>query len=152
MSDWVISIDLGATKIAMGLVDPEDSIVARIRFPTRASEGPQSVVERIAKGIHELEQEAARGPLVRAVGICTPGPIDHMTGTLLEPPNLPALHHAPLGQMLSNRIGSPVTVEHDAKASALGEFHYGAGQGEQSMVYIVIGVLNCLELGSVSIS
>jgi glucokinase len=32
-----------------------------------------------------------------------------------------------------------VTLEHDAKAAALGEFHYGAGRGERSMVYVVVG-------------
>jgi glucokinase len=41
--------------------------------------------------------------------------------------------------MLCKRLGLPVCVEHDAKAAALGEFHYGAGRGEQDMVYIVIG-------------
>jgi glucokinase len=32
-----------------------------------------------------------------------------------------------------------VGLEHDAKAAALGEFHYGAGRGERNMVYIVVG-------------
>jgi glucokinase len=41
--------------------------------------------------------------------------------------------------MVADRLGLPVRLEHDAKAAALGEFHYGAGRGERSMVYIVVG-------------
>ena len=139
MSDWVIGVDLGATKIALGLIDPADRVVARRRIPTCADDGPQDVVERIARCVAELERELSGGERVAALGICSPGPLDHRTGTLVDPPNIPGLHGAPLGPMLAERLNLPVRLEHDAKAAALGEFHYGAGRGEQSMVYIVIG-------------
>ena len=58
---------------------------------------------------------------------------------ILDPPNLPGLHHTPFRQILSERLGIPVRLEHDAKAAALGEYYYGAGRGERSMVYIVVG-------------
>jgi glucokinase len=58
---------------------------------------------------------------------------------IIDPPNLPGWHDVPFRQMLSERLNLPVILEHDAKAAALGEFHYGAGQTEQHMVYIVAG-------------
>jgi glucokinase len=58
---------------------------------------------------------------------------------LLDPPNLTGWVNIPLRRMLADRLGLPVTVEHDAKAAALGEYHYGAGRGERDMVYIVVG-------------
>ena len=141
MSDWVIGIDLGATKIALGLIDPDNRIVARRRIPTVGDAGPQVVVGCIAQAVAELAGELPAGERERvaAVGICTPGPVDHQSGTLIDPPNLPGLHNTGLRQMLSDRLGLPVSLEHDAKAAALGEFHYGAGRGERSMVYIVVG-------------
>lgn len=138
MNDWVIGVDLGATKIALGLIDPDDHIVAYRRIPTEADKGPQSVVERIAESVAELGREAPDARIT-ALGICTPGPIDRQTGSLVDPPNLPGLHNAPLRPMLAERLGLPVSLEHDAKAAALGEFHYGAGQDERSMVYVVVG-------------
>ena len=33
---------------------------------------------------------------VYAAGDCTPGPVDHASGTLIDPPNIPGLHHTPL--------------------------------------------------------
>ena len=136
---WVVGVDLGGTKIALGLIDADNQIVARCRIPTDGDKGLVSVVERIAGCVAELKEAVPVGQRISALGICTPGPVDHQSGMLLEPPNLPGLHHTPLRDALGERLGLPVILEHDAKASALGEYHYGAGRGERSMVFIVLG-------------
>jgi glucokinase len=41
--------------------------------------------------------------------------------------------------MLADQLNLPVALEHDAKVAALGEYYYGAGRGQPSMVYIVAG-------------
>lgn len=139
MNDWVVGIDLGATKIALGLIDPSDRIIAHRRIPTNVPEGPQAAVERTAQSIAELAQELPSGQQIAAVGICSPGPIDHEAGMIIDPPNLTGWRNVPLRQMLSDHLSLPVRLEHDAKASALGEYYYGVGRGAQSMVYIVVG-------------
>ncbi len=139
ISDWVVGVDLGGTKIEIGLVDPYNHIAGRRRMPTNAAEGPQRVVERIAQCVEELAALLPGGEQIAALGICSPGPVDHETGTLIDPPNLAGLHNAPLRQMLAERLNVVVSLEHDAKATALGEFYYGAGRGEQSMVYMIVG-------------
>ena len=136
---WVIGVDLGATKIALGLIDPQDRIVARRRVPTRPKAPPAETVAQIGAAGDRLSRALPEGAAVSALGICTPGPVDHVTGTLIDPPNLPGLHHAPLRDLLRARLNIPVHLEHDAKAAALGEFHHGAGRGSDSMVYIVVG-------------
>jgi len=139
MNDWVVGVDLGATKIALGLIDPTDRIVAYRRMPTDAGDGPQPVVERIAQSVAELEKELPRGQRIAALGICSPGPLDHQAGIIIDPPNLPGLHNSPFRQMLTDRLNLPVNLEHDAKAAALGEYYYGAGRGERSMIFLIAG-------------
>ena len=139
MKDWVVGVDLGATKIALGLIDPADRIVAYRRMPTDAGDGPQPVVERIAQSVAELEKELPSGQRIAALGICSPGPLDHQAGIIIDPPNLPGLHHSPFRQMLTDRLNLPVNLEHDAKAAALGEYYYGAGRGARSMVFLIVG-------------
>ncbi|NUQ05348.1 MAG: ROK family protein [Anaerolineae bacterium] len=134
---WVIGIDLGGTKTAVGLVSPENQVVGQRRIATHEEEGPASIVERIAGQIADLERE--HGQKAEAVGICCPGPVDHRSGSLLTLVNLPGLSNTPLRRLLADRLGLPVRLDHDAKAAALGEFHYGAGRGRGSMVYVVIG-------------
>ncbi len=139
MNDWVVGIDLGATKIALGLIDPLDRVIARRRIPTDVAAGPAAAVERIAHSLSELAAELPAGQQLAALGICSPGPIDHEAGLIIDPPNLTGWRNVPLRQMLAERLKLPVVLEHDAKASALGEYHYGVGRGERSMVYIVVG-------------
>ncbi|MCB0059228.1 MAG: ROK family protein, partial [Caldilineaceae bacterium] len=139
MTHWVAGIDLGGTKIEVGLIAPDNRIVARRRFPTEDHLGPASVVERIAACIDDLQAQLPDGEAVAAVGVCTPGPVDHASGTLIDPPNVPGLHHTPLAALLGERLGVPVRIDHDAKATGLGEYHYGAGRGERSMVYVIVG-------------
>jgi glycyl-radical enzyme activating protein/glucokinase-like ROK family protein len=139
MNEWVIGVDLGGTKIEVGLVSPENQILERCRIPTNPHEGPRRVVERIAECVETLAVRLPPGTRLAALGICSPGPVDHETGTLIDPPNLAGLHNAPLRELLSERLHLPVSLEHDAKAAALGEFHFGVGRGERNMVYVVVG-------------
>ena len=139
MTPYVIGADLGGTKIELGLVDPQDRIIARKRIATEAQRGAASVVDRIAACVEELASRLPVGERIAALGMCTPGPVDHINGILLDPPNIQGLHYAPLGSLLGERLGMPVRLEHDAKAAALGEYYFGAGRGEQSMVYIIVG-------------
>lgn len=136
---WVIGVDLGGTKTAIGLVSPQNEVVALRRIPTDEHEGPASIVERIAGQVADLQAYLPAGQKIEALGICCPGPVDHVTGSLLTLVNLPGLSNTPLRQLLAERLGLPVKLDHDAKVAALGEFHFGAGRGCQHMVYVVMG-------------
>ncbi|MCY3863947.1 MAG: ROK family protein [Chloroflexi bacterium] len=135
----VIGIDLGGSKIALGLVNPRDEIIARRRIDTESEAGLGSVIERIAVEIEALKASLQAGRRVDAVGIGAPGPVDHVSGDLLTLVNLPGISNSPFRRALQERISLPVALDHDAKVAALGEFHFGAGSGRESMIYIVIG-------------
>jgi glucokinase len=121
------------------LVSPEDSIVSTCQIPTNPHEGIDAVTNRIGMAVDELHQSVPSGCRVAALGICSPGPVDHEAGLLIDPPNLQGLHHTPLRQKLADRLGIPVVLEHDAKAAGLGDYYFGAGRGTRSMIYIVVG-------------
>jgi glucokinase len=138
MKDWLVGIDLGGTKIALGLVSPVGKIVATLRLSTEVQNGPEQAVERTAEAIAHLSREA--NVTVKAAGICCPGPVDHVSGMIIDPPNL-GWRNVPFRKMLSDKLGLPVSLEHDAKAAALGEFFYGAGQEHHArdLVYVIVG-------------
>lgn len=135
----VIGIDLGGSKIALGLVSPQDEIRARRRIDTESEAGLSHVVERIADAVDALKTTLPSAQAVVAVGIGAPGPVDHVSGDLLTLVNLPGISNTPFGRALQERLALPVALDHDAKTAALGEFHYGAGREGDSMIYIVIG-------------
>ncbi len=136
---WVIGIDLGGSKIALGLVSPGDEIVSRRRIDTNADDGAEKVTERIAAQVDSLKRDLPGGATITGVGIGTPGPVDHVSGELHTLVNLPGISNTPFRRILQEKLGLPVKLDHDAKVAALGEFHFGAGRGRDSMIYIVIG-------------
>lgn len=138
-SSWVIGVDLGGTKIAAGLVTPNNQIVKKVYIPTGVSEGPAAAVERIAGCVEQLRDALPPGEQIAAIGVCCPGPLDHVTGMLLDPPNLTGWVNVPLQRMLEERLGLSAPIEHDAKAAALGEFYFGAGREVNDMVFVVVG-------------
>lgn len=136
---WVIGIDLGGSKTALGLVSPENAIVSRRRIDTQAEDGVDIVIDRIAAQTDSLTGDLPAGEKIAGIGICTPGPVDHISGDLLTLVNLPGISNTPFGSKLQERLGLPVRLDHDAKVAALGEFHFGAGRDRDSMIYIVMG-------------
>ena len=136
---WVIGIDLGGSKIALGLVSPGDEIISRRRIDTNADDGVGKVTERIAAQVDSLKRDLPGGATITGVGIGTPGPVDHVSGELHTLVNLPGISNTPFRRKLQEKLGLPVKLDHDAKVAALGEFHFGAGRGRDSMIYIVIG-------------
>ncbi|MCK6629783.1 MAG: ROK family protein [Anaerolineae bacterium] len=138
-SSWVIGVDLGGTKIAAGLVSPDNKIVKKVYVQTGVSEGPAAAVERIAGCIEQLRNALPAGEQIAAIGVCCPGPLDHVAGLLLDPPNLTGWVNVPLQRMLEERLGLSAPIEHDAKAAALGEFHFGAGREVNDMIFVVVG-------------
>ncbi len=139
MKDYVVGIDLGGTKSALALLDKDNQIVARARIATEANEGPDNIIGRLVEVIEGFKADLPEDARLAAVGVCAPGPLDHEQGIMLSPTNMPRFHNTPLQRILEERLGVPARLEHDAKAAALGELHAGAGQGYNSLVYIVIG-------------
>jgi predicted NBD/HSP70 family sugar kinase len=62
--DWVIGIDLGASKIACALVSPENTLTARAGMETRARDGPAAAVRRMCDSVRELLTWAPAGARV----------------------------------------------------------------------------------------
>ena len=113
MSDIVVGIDLGATKIGLGLIDLDNHLLATHRLPTNASDGPHSALERIAQTIDEFKTRVPAGQHIAAVGVCCPGPLDHQTGVIFDPPNLTGWRNVPFRDMLSSRSRDFLTPTRD---------------------------------------
>ncbi len=146
----LLGIDIGGTKTVLALGDEAGEIRARRRLATPRSGDAQADLAGLAREARALCEEAGT-PLeaVRAVGVALPGPLDLAAGVLLNPPNLPGWHLAPVRDALASALGRPVALENDANAAALAEWRFGAGRGTQDMVFLTMstGVGGGLILG-----
>ncbi len=130
----IIAVDLGGTQTRAALVDSQLNILQRDIRPTRTASA-QTVVDAILESIRAVWP--TDGTPVDSVGLGAPGPLDPFSGVILTPPNLP-LRSFPLGQVLTDALGVPVTVGNDANAAGLGEYLCGAGRGTRDMIYLTI--------------
>lgn len=130
---YVVGVDLGGTKILTALADGQGNILARVRVPTPAAQGVAAVIECLARTVREVTSGAS----LEAVGVGCPGPLDHVTGTVHQAPNL-GWRDVPLASLLRERLLVPVFVENDANLAALGEYARGAGRGVERMVYVTV--------------
>jgi glucokinase len=134
----VVGVDVGGTKVAAGLVDSSGTIYARSRTSMVANDADRGLA-CVAEAIRELTSDGASPYKIPAIGICAPGPLNPITGVIINPPNLPAWHNYPLASELARIYEVPVTVDNDANAAALAEAKWGAGRGHRNVFYATIG-------------
>ena len=139
----IIGVDIGGTKVAVGLVDPTGKIVTQARRPMVATNGPEAGFEAVTAAIASLAGEATAWPPtgggIQGIGICAPGPLDPHTGLVINPPNLPCWRNFPLASRLAELYRVPVKVDNDANAAALAETRWGAARGYRYVFYATIG-------------
>jgi glucokinase len=135
-----LGVDVGGTKVAAGLVNPQGEIVASVRNPMAADGDAAAGLSSVTSSIDGLL--AARpnaGEAIHGIGICAPGPLDPRTGVVVNPPNLKCWRDFPLGAGIAKRYGVPVKVDNDGNAAALAEYLWGAGRGYRTVFYACIG-------------
>jgi glucokinase len=126
------AVDVGGTKVAVGVADAQGRLLAQDRFPTRPERGPDAVIAEIADRLRAL------GHPFTTVGVGCVGPLDLDEGLILSPPNFPGWDRVPLRRALEARLGLPVVIDNDANAAALAEYKLGAGQGAKILVYATV--------------
>ncbi len=144
-----LTLDIGGTKIAAGLVDPAGALVQAATLPTPKNLGAEEVWAVIHRMIADAMQTA--GGAIRAVGIASAGPIQLATGTV-SPINIPSWRDFPLRDRVAAVVpGVPVQLAGDGVCMALGEYWRGAGRGADFLLGIVVstGVGGGLVLGGV---
>jgi glucokinase len=132
-------VDLGGTKLAVGILDSEGALVGR-----EVSYDHKGLDEGRVLGLIERDFDAAlasagleRGD-VKGVGVLFPGHIRWPEGLALTSSNLTGFKNYPLRARVSERLGLPCLADNDANAQALGEYHYGAGRGVDPLVFLTV--------------
>jgi glucokinase len=129
----VVGLDVGGTKIAAGVLDPEGRVVARSLAPTPANDHAA-----LRSAIVDSVEELRRDHEVDAVGISAAGFVRVDRRGVMFGPNLD-WGSEPIGDALADAIGLPVVVENDGNAAAWAEHRFGAGQGVADQLMVVLG-------------
>lgn len=141
---YIVGLDLGGTNIVCGAMTEDGSRQFAMRTePTRAIQGAEAVVDRIARNIEvviaeTIAETGAKRSDFLGIGIGAPGPLDRASGVVLITPNL-GWQNFPLRDEVVQRVGLPATLDNDANCATLGEWWLGAAKGASNVIGITIG-------------
>lgn len=133
----MLALDIGGTKLAVGVVDAAGAVHGLVVRPTEKHEGPDAVLARLFAMGHEAIATAGV-ERVSAVGISCGGPLDAEAGIVMRPLNLPDWDDVPLGPRAAEAFGVPAFLVNDATAGMLGEARHGAAAGARNALYLTL--------------
>jgi glucokinase len=143
-----VGVDIGGSKIAAVLLTesgeiggsvwrPHDGPTSRQHGgPTSGPHGGSDVVELIAAAVTELSTSSSAS--IDCVGVSIAAWLSADRLRVLLAANL-GVSDEPLGQLLTERLGTPVFLQNDGDATAYAEYVRGAGQGARTLVAIALG-------------
>ena len=129
-----IGVDLGGTKMLLGVLDGDSKTVWESRERS-AGESEEELVELL---VREVEEARAARAGVATIGMGIPATIDHERGLAIAAVNLP-IEDLPIRDLVVERTGLPTFVDNDANVAALAEHLFGAARGAENAVMLTIG-------------
>jgi glucokinase len=136
MSEVVIGVDIGGTRVRAASLSQHLEIIARKETLTDDERGLEATLKTIKNMVREVLP--TDGSKVAGIGVSAPGPLNPLTGVVVAPPNLKGWHNVPLGDILHKEFGVPVYVGNDANVAGLAETVLGAARGYRNVVFVTI--------------
>ncbi|MFI5844954.1 ROK family protein [Catenuloplanes sp. NPDC051500] len=120
----VLAIDVGGTKLAAAVVEPDGTIRDRAVVPTPASDDPEKVGGALVALAHQVAAAGTASSLL-GIGVGSAGPLDPYAGTV-SPVNIVAWRGYPILDALRDVLpGRPAHLGGDGQCMALGEYRWG---------------------------
>jgi glucokinase len=130
------AVDIGGTKIAVGMVDERGRVLSKMESPTdpeRYADG----LDRISGMLRDTAKNA--GVEISGIGIGSTGPVDPIAGEFGDVDFLPGWRQKKPVADLQRIFNVRVALENDADAAALAEASWGAGKHKSRLVYVTVG-------------
>lgn len=141
MQNVLVGIDLGGTKLAIGLITPDGKIIDKLYYYDHIDKKEDSIVLEMAQGVHTLfgRNDLDEKKNLMGIGVTFPGHLRHKEGICIITSNIKAgFRNYPLKAKLQEYFTAPVYVENDANAQAYAEYKYGAGKNTESIIFVTI--------------
>jgi glucokinase len=135
-TNYAIGVDVGGTRIAVGLVERKGRIVKDAKLLTPTS-GPFAVVDAIIDLVDEVGA-GVQAAEVAGVGVGLPAQVDFLRQEIEYCTNLP-LAGIDVRSLVMARTKREVTIDNDGHLAAVGESRYGAAKGARDFIMITLG-------------
>lgn len=121
--EHVMGVDIGGTKVMATLFDHQFKAVVSDRRRIRGKKPGEKAEDRVRKAVAKTLDEA-KGVKLKGIGVGSPGPLDPVTGVIIDTPNI-EWKDFPLADFLAGEFGVPVVVDNDVNVGTYGEWSFG---------------------------
>lgn len=139
-ADYYLVFETGGTKLVAGVAGPDAKLLELDVFPRIPEHrGEQSLARLITAGQTLRAKYQTQGARFAAIGFGYGGGFDRSSGHPLVCLHEPGWEDINIAARLTEAYGLPAAVDNDCKVAALGEAHFGAGRGAESVFYVTLG-------------
>ncbi len=136
---YIVSVDMGGTKILASVLNSKKGIIARQKKPTNVSSGTKTYVKDVAEIVTKVVSNSKlKNENIVAVCLGVPGSVNPITGVINFAPNL-GIKSYKMKSELEKLIPYPVLLENDVNLGALGVKTYGVGKKSINLLAVFIG-------------
>ena len=120
MGQYTIGVDVGGTKIAYGLFDGNQNLIAKKKVPSDPSLEAEPFFDALAESIQDMMREHhLSADQMRGIGIGMPSFILFEEGKILKTTNLTKIHDFPARAYLMKKLGGMrVLLDNDTHGAA----------------------------------
>jgi glucokinase len=133
-SDLTIGIDIGGTKISVGVVDSSGNLIDSSRCST-PTEGGKELISSVINLIKEFNKKYE----IKGIGISIAALISSDYGTIVGAPNIANLSKLNFVNEIKEEFELPIIIENDANAAMWAEFKFGNAKGLNPVMFFIIG-------------
>lgn len=135
-----LGIEIGGTKLQLGLGRGDGAIAALWRGAVNPAEGGEGIRKQIVAAVPELLAKANLPAVaLTGVGIGFGGPTDDTSQRVVKSHHIEGWDGFPLADWVSDLVGVPAVICNDADVAGLAEALFGAGKGLSPIFYITVG-------------
>ena len=140
MNDYFIGIDLGGTRVKIGLTT-NDTIISKVVVPAQSASGLAASLPFITSQINELlKSSQVPASSLKGIGMGFPGLVDPYRKKILSTnAKYDDAQTISLESWVTEQWNVPFFIDNDARLAAVGEWKYGAGTDTDNLVVMTIG-------------
>jgi glucokinase len=135
-----IGVDIGRSFLRTAVVRYDGRLLLKESFPLAENLTKRNIVSSIESALWRTRELAAgQGINPIAVGISSPGFIDHANGIVLGPDHgIKGWKKVSLASLIGTSSGLPVYVGNDANLMTVAEHRFGAAKGYKHVIFIAL--------------
>jgi len=141
MQQWTMGVDAGGTKILIGLVSKDGTIVEERRYESRR--GTQEIaIAAVNEAVYAYWEDVVlsrKAPRPDAMGMGLVGQGGFRKGIWIHLMATPINDPYPICDIISKRLGIPVYADNDVHCATIAEMRFGMGLKTKDFVYLNIG-------------